>query len=190
MLLSVFRNMSQALLYSFLNSKVGNILSIHNNLAFLYLWEAWESIKKFCLSVTVNTCNTNNLSFSDRKGKILYLGDSQTIVDSNVFYLQSHLSWLTWSLVYIKLDRASYHHGSQLLFICFRGNINSSDILSTPQDSTSICHGHDFFQLMSDDHYRLTLFLESSNDFHQLVDFLWCQNSCRFIQDNDIGVWI
>ena len=179
--------MSQTSVIPFLYGKGRNIFSKELDLSIFDLSQSCDGLNKLCLTITIYTCNTDNLAFSYGKGEVFYSQDAFIVKDIEVFNLQNSISWSLGRLFDFERYRTTYHHGGHIVdrSFCYIHNI---DELTSSDDGTSICNLFDFIQLMGDENNALPFSGKILHDRHKLFYFLWGKNSSRFIENEDICI--
>ena len=89
--------------------------------------------------------------------------------------------------MYDEFHISADHHTGEL-FLCGIGDIDGADILALAQYRAAVRDGHDLVKLMGDKEDGFAFFCKTAHDFHQLVDLLRCQNSRRFVEDQDLVI--
>ena len=140
----VLRNMAHSCLTSLSYTCMGNILPANFYLAGRCLLQTCKSVYQLRLSVSVDTCNTDNLPFSHIERYIFY-----SIILMNLgrhrqsLYIEHHICRISIILVYFQLYRTAYHHVGKLLLVCILG-VYRSDVLSLSQNCNSVGDCHNF----------------------------------------------
>ena len=185
--MSVLRDMAHIFI-PFTDTQVCNIPAAKTDLAAFHRLQSGQSVNKFCLSVSVDTCDTNDLSCTHLKRDIfdrivlMYLAGHR-----HVFDIQNHIARLRFLFFNRKGDITTNHHAGKL-FLGGVLDVDRSDILALAQNRTPVGNFHNFIQFMGNKEDRLALGRQTFHDLHEFCDLLRCQDCCRLIENQDLIV--
>jgi len=145
--------------------------------------------KQLTLSITVNSCNTDNLTVMDIKVQVLDLYCPILILYFKVLQAELYFSDLLIRFLDFKFYGTTYHHLSKLLLTDI-GNINSADIGSSSQYCTTVRDFLDLPKLVGDKQNGLALSPESLENFHQFINLLRGKNRSGFVKDDDVCITV
>ena len=142
--MAVFRNMRHAGLTSLTDRCVGNVLPAERDLSGRSLFQSGQPVDQFRLSVSVNTGNTEDLSFVYRKRNP---ADRVVLVDlgrdRQALHFKDRFTRRRVLFMYFQLYRTADHHVGKLLLVgIFR--IDGTDIFAFTQYGNPVRNSHDF----------------------------------------------
>ena len=142
--MTVFRNMAHTGKGTLADTALCNVLTTELYRTGRYFIKAGKCRYKFCLSVSIDTGNTNNFTGTHIKGDIINNVLFAFFCSYGyMIYGKNYLSRLLFFFFYYKVDISAYHHTGQF-FLCSIFNIYRTDILTFSQYTTTVCHRHNF----------------------------------------------
>ncbi len=170
---------------SFTNAQVRNVPAAKVDFSILHWLQPCQSVNKFGLSVSIDACNANDLSCTYLERDVfdrivfMYLAGNR-----HMFDVQDHFTRLRRFLFDRKSNISTDHHAGKL-FLAGIFDVDRSDILSLAQDGATVGNFHDLIQLMGNKENRLSFGCQTFHDLHQFCNLLWCQDCCRFIENQN-----
>ena len=183
--MSVFRYVTHTCHRPLADRCIGDVFPLHDNASAFQGFQTGQPIDQFRLTVSVDSCNTDDFTFPHLEIHILNCVFFILSLNAHVLYVQHDLSRLSRLLLYFKAYISSHHHSGQLLrcgVLC----LNSPHIFSFPEDGTSVGNFHDLVQLVGNKKDAFSLFCKSFHDLHQLFDFLYRQYCRRLVKNQDL----
>ena len=126
MFLTVCRNTGNTTLKSLLWCLIEDIFAKHGHFSGVCFPESGQYFYQLRLSVSIYTCQANNLTASDIQMEAFQDLDTTIILCMKVFDIKNHFARLLIFLVDFEVYVTAYHHGCQLIFIdvCYLHRLN------------------------------------------------------------------
>ena len=147
--------------------------------------ETSDRFTELFLAAAGQTGHAEDFAMAEGKADLAEALDATGVGHRQITDLQAKSGAVHGRAVNRQVDGPADHHFNQL---GRRGQVGAdgADGAALAQDRDPVTQRKDLIELMADENNRLAIFAHAVQDLEQMGDFLWGQDSRRFIEDQDL----